>query len=272
MTKRYFWRRAFAYIFDLLICGFFVTIVAVALNDVFSSSILAPALIKSNSCEVRDDLFTAERMNELQPLELGQSHQQILCKQTNMLTTSFYITALQKVWTEGDTTFRITLEYYSDDRGNQRTYISSEPVVYLLAPFLFALFLSRRGQTPGKRMLGLNVSNNTSGTPDPKSALKRECLKGSILFIFALQQLYIMITANNLDIDEAAKLAQSLSIELEPPGIWNIISLNLAIGVAGLWLLFGSFIFWKGQTYWDRFANLNTKLKKETDQSQGHEI
>lgn len=259
MTKRYFWRRAFAYIFDLLICGFFVTIVAVGLNGVFSSSILAPAIIQGGDCEVRDDLFTAERMNELLPLEPGQSHRQILCKQTNMLTTSYYVTTLQKVWSKGDTHFKVTLDFYSDENGNQRAYISSEPFLYLLAPFIFALFLSRWGQTPGKRLLGLNVSNVDVGRPNLISALKREYLKGAVFVIFALHQLYTTFAAINLDLDETAKLTQSLSEELESLSIWDIFTLGLALTLGGLWLMFGSFVFWKGQTYWDRFANLKTE-------------
>lgn len=261
MAKRYFWRRLFAYVIDLLICGVLVTIVAVALNGVFSSAILAPSFIESTTCEAQDDLFTVERMNELLPLEPGQSHQQILCKQTNMLTTSFYITELQKVWTKENTNLSLNLSYYSDENGNQRAYISSEPFVYLLAPFLFALFLSRWGLTPGKRMLGLVVSDEALERPDLTSALKRECLKGSIFFIFALQELYTMFTTNNLDLDEFAKLVQSIPAELEQVSFSDILTLDLALAIAGLWLLFGSFIRWRGRTYWDRFANLNTGLK-----------
>ncbi|MEP0519010.1 MAG: RDD family protein [Hyphomicrobiales bacterium] len=237
-----------------------MTIVSVALNGAFSSAILAPSIIKSSTCEARDDLFTIERMNELLPLEAGQIHQQILCKQTNMLTTSFHTTTLRKVWMMENANLWVTLDYYSDENGNQRAYISSEPFVYLLAPFLFALCLSTWGQTPGKRLLGLIVSSEDVGRPSLPSALKREIFKGSIFLILALLQVYTMFTANSLDLEEAAKLVQSMSAELEHFSFGDMLTFDLVLCLAGLWLLFGSFIIWRGQTYWDRFANLKTDL------------
>lgn len=259
MINRNFWRRSIAYAFDLLICGFFATAIAILLNTVLSANVLAPALIKSGSCEMRDDLFTAELMNELLPLEVGQNHQQILCRHTNMLFTSFYTTTLRKSWRRGNANYSVHIAFYSDENGEQVGYISSEPFLYLLAPLVLALFLVRQGQTPGKRLLGLRVYNDAFDAPDLKSALMREYLKAAILVIGALLGFYTMLETINFDIVEAAEVVQELSAELEQTNFLTWATVVEAVAAAALlWFQFGSFIRWRGRTYWDQFAKLNT--------------
>lgn len=263
MNKKYFWRRVFAYNIDLLICGFLATILVIALNGIFSVNILAPSLINSTSCEVRNDIFTPKRMNELLPLEHGQSHRQILCNQTNMLTTSFFITHLRKVWTDGNMNYSVNINFYSDENGKQLTYISSDPFLLLLAPFVFALFLARQGQTLGKRMLGLTVYNDAFEKPDFKSALKREYLKAIFFVLAAFGGLYSMFSIISFDIDEAAETMQALATQLEQSNLLIWATMGAVVISVSFWFHFGSFIRWRGQTYWDQFTNLNTNLTKE---------
>lgn len=258
MTKRYFWRRSFAYVLDILICGLMATIISITLNNVFSTRVLAPSQIKSGECEIRDDLFSADRMNELLPLEDGQMHQQILCKQTNMLFTSFYITTLNKSWKGGNKNYNVHISYHSDENGKQLTYISSEPFLYLLAPFLFALFLTKYGQTPGKRLLGLIVYNDALEKPDIKSALKREYFKAVVFVIGALASFYTMYKAINFNIDEAATTVQSLAAALEQSNRFIPTITGFATAALVFWFHFGSFIRWRGTTYWDKFSSLTT--------------
>lgn len=260
MIKKYFWRRSFAYIIDLLVCWLLLTIVVITLNSVFSTNIVSPSPLTRTSCELRDDLFTTKRMNELLPLEEGQSHQQILCKQTNIPIISFFFTQLQKIWSEGNLNYSRHISYYSDENGKQVPYISSGPFFYLFAPLLFALFLTKSGQTPGKRMLGLTVYNSNFNPPDLKSALKREYLKAPSFVIAALFGLYTMLSIYSFDIDEAAELLQAYSVHLEESNFIIPTILSVVLGSIVFWFQFGSFIRWRGQTYWDQFTNLNTNL------------
>ncbi|MCP5082140.1 MAG: RDD family protein [Alphaproteobacteria bacterium] len=268
MKNRYFWRRCFAYAIDLLICSIFVTIIAATLNGAFSSRILAPALLKLTNCEARDDLVAKERMNELLPLEEGQKHQQFLCKQTNMLTTSHYTTIFQKTWKKENNTYRVNLNYYSDENGKQHTYIISDPFLALVAPLIFALFLTKWGQTPGNRLMRLAVNTAAFEKPDIKSSLKREYLKAVIFVIISLFSLYTVYMSINFDIDEAAKLLRSMSSDLEQSGFWKWMALGFAFSMAAIWFQFGSFLRWRGRTYWDQFANLNTGLTEDFLQSK----
>ena len=87
MHKRNFWRRAIAYFIDILFCGAIATIIILLVGLVLPVQVIAPEFVKSSRCETRDDLFTQARMQELMPLEAGQQHVQILCRQTNMFVS-----------------------------------------------------------------------------------------------------------------------------------------------------------------------------------------
>lgn len=247
----------------MMLCALAATAIAIILNAVFSTNILAPTFINSTTCEIRDDLFTTERMNELLPLEEGQNHQQILCKQTNMVATSLYITRLQKNWTDGNAYYSVHIDYHSDDNGTQTVYVSSDPFLYLLMPLVFALFLAKQGQTPGKRILGITVYDANFENPDFKSALKREYLKGIFYVTGSLFGFYTILGFVNIDIDEAAEMLQSKSAELGQSNFQVWIVVGAAVAIAMFWFHFGSFIRWRGRTYWDQFAKLNTGKIKE---------
>lgn len=268
MNKKYFWRRGFAYIIDLLIVGFFATIIVVILNRSFDTKILAPELFQAKSCGVRTDLVPLERMNELLPLEDGQVHKQVLCRRSNMLTTSFYTVSLQKIWKNGNTNYNVHVSFYSDEHGNQVSYISSEPFLYLIFPFVIALFINRTGRTPGKYIFRVIVYNDDLEKPDLKSALKREYFKGIIFVGAAIFGLYTMFGVLNFEIDDAAKYAQLVSDQVEQSSWWVWVALAFAVSAAIFWFQFGSFIRWRGRTYWDQFAGLNVCLTNEFVQKQ----
>lgn len=266
MQKKHFWRRGTAYFLDLLIGGLIVTMTILLLNSVFSLNILAPELISSRTCALTGGLVTPKRMNELLPLREGQQHQQIICKQTNMLASSYYVTMLQKVWKEGNTNYSVHISYHSDEFGKQRTYIPSEPFFYLLAPLVFALCLAKWGQTPGKWLLYLIVYNNRFERPDLKSALKREYFKAIIFVGLALTSLYSLYQLITFDLDEAATYVQELLVNFNQTNFWVWMSFAIVLTIGGFWFQFGSFIRWRGRTFWDQFADLNTSTLKELDQ------
>ncbi|KZK97132.1 RDD family protein [Pseudovibrio sp. Ad26] len=265
MTAKYFWRRAFAYLIDLFILGFVITAIIVAYNSVFSTRFLAPELLKTTACAPQFGMISQELMDEILPLEPGHQHQQVLCKQTNMFASSFHITALQKFWKEGNTTRSVSVNYYSDEHGNQRTYLPSEPFFYLLAPFIFALFLAKMGQTPGKRLFKLTVYNASLQKPDLKSALKREYFKAAVLIITALFGLYSLYQIITLDLVEAGKQAQELLQNLEQGNFWLWIIGGVVFSLAAFWFEFGSFIRWRGRTYWDQLAHLTTSKTEDLE-------
>ncbi|WP_310618533.1 RDD family protein [Flexibacterium corallicola] len=264
MQAKLFWRRLFAYFADLLILGAVVTLIALAYNSAFSTRILAPELLSSSACMTSTDLVSEEKMNELFPLENGQAHLQVLCKQTNMFATTFYTLTLQKTWSEGNRSYSVYTSYPADENGNYRFYVDSEPFFYILAPLVFALFLAKWGQTPGKALFNLAVYRDTREKPSLKDALKREYLKGSVFVLASLVGFYDLYTTSTFDLSGQAQLATSLFEKmLQPDFLMLWLGGAALIALAVFWFLFGSFIRWKGRSYWDRFAHLNTGLSKD---------
>lgn len=240
-----------------------MSIIVIFLNSTFTSNIIAPSFVRSSECVLRDDLVSAERVSELLPLKATQVHQQLLCKQTNMFSTSFYTTNLRKYWLEDGINRSVGISYYSDENGMQTFYIPIDPFFYLLSPLIFAFFLSRNGQTFGKRILGLVVYNDALEKPAFKAALKREYFKGIFFVLVAMIGFYGIYQAYNFDIEQAAKSVEELyeTTQLRNPLLWIIGSIAFSIMI--LWFHFGSFIRWTGRTYWDKFARLNSNMINE---------
>lgn len=202
------------------------------------------------------------------PLEQGQRHQQVICKRINTPTTTFYVTTLQKTWKVENTNFSVSISYYSDKYGEQMNYIQSDPFVYLLAPLLFAILIARYGQTPGKRFLGLIVYTDAFVKPDFKSALKREYLKAIFFVLGSLNGFYAMFWLMTLDIEKEASKLNAMASDLDTGSFAIAMALGFTAFVIVVWFQFGSFIRWRGRTYWDRFASLNTNVVREFQKSK----
>jgi len=256
MVSRFFWRRGFALVIDFALVGFIAMLFISVANNISPIPLLAPEFIRSNSCELKSNLISKERMEHLLPLEDGQQHVILLCEQTNFFISRFNTTSLMKVWKKDGTNFNVNVSYYSDELGNQKNYIPIGPLVILVQPLIFALLLFMFGRTPGKRILNLRVFNHELQKPDLKAALKREYLKAIVLVIGAGFSIYSIFMLFNFDIEEAALLLKSIEDNLETPLLNFGLLIGLLFGVAVFWFQFGSFILWKGSTYWDRFAKL----------------
>ncbi len=263
MAKKFFWRRSLAYIIDILLSMIVASILVVILNSFFSTKILAPDFIRTTGCEIREDLVTQDTLNRLLPLDEGGRHQQVLCKQTNMFVTTFYVVKLYKTWQKDDTTFNANIFYYADENGQQAEYISFQPFVYLLMPFIFALFISKKGYTPGKRVMSLIVYNDAFEKIDLRSALKREYLKSILFVLSAIFSLFTMVLSTGFDIEQAANTLTSLLVMLEQINFMLVRILAIIIFVLIFVFYFGSFIRWRGQAYWDKFSKLYVSHRQD---------
>jgi len=254
MEKRNFWHRVFAYFIDLILFGVVFLLVAGALNNFVSQKIVGPNFIYKVNCQIKDNLVSQQRMDALLPLAENQSHQQKICKQTNVFFISFYVTYLEKIWSEGNKNYSVAIRYTSDEFGEQRRYIHLDSFFYLLAPFVFALFLAKTGQTPGKRYLRLVVCDAAFQKPTLIASLKREYLKSGLFVIPAIMEVFYSLKPDGLDIDAMADLVQAVEF-LDPQIIfWSFVAISI------FWLL-GSFIRWRGATFWDQFAKLKVARK-----------
>lgn len=263
MLRRHFRRRGFAYFLDLLISSFAITAVVLLLNSILSLNIIAPELVKSRSCSIVTGLVSPERMTELLPLKQGQQHRQILCEQKNMFATTHNLAVLQKYWKTGNTNNSIHITYPIDKSGNLNSYFPIDPILYLLAPFIFALSLSIWGQTPGKWLLDLKVYGDNRKKPTLKASLKREYFKAVIFVGLSILALYTYYQGVTLDLDAEAQKLREIEADLSVGNINNTVNVNVLISIASFIFLFGSFIRWTGRTFWDHFAKLTTSTVEE---------
>ncbi|WP_341367526.1 RDD family protein [Yoonia sp. BS5-3] len=261
MEPKFFWRRVLATLIDLTLISVLCAVVIVALNPLYSGRLLAPEIIQSTVCQQRDDLVTAERMNALLPLEEGQVHAQQLCRVTNTFLTSYYVARLQKVGMTENGRSAYTLHYTTNAAGESQEYIFVGGYFYFFAPFLLAFALWKWGTTPGKRLVRLYVMDDQGVKPTPVAALKREYFKAIFCIIFSLLPLIFTVVANNWTDDDAASFLQSFETEGRESAAAKILMVYVVLSVAALIFTFGSFVVWRGRTFWDRFAGLVTRRK-----------
>lgn len=272
MTKKYFIRRIFAYLIDILILSIFFAIFAVAINSVFNIKFVAPELIKYSACQDRQ-MISAERMSALLPLSGTQKHQQIFCTTTTMGITTFHTATLRRMGKVDGRQNIGFLSYYVDKDGKQANVYSIDPFLTLIAPFIFALFVSRRGRTYGKQALGLVIFDSSLANPNFSVALKREYLKAIPMILAAFVSIHTMYQLNNFDLDAAALKLIDISSATNDGSLSQLFLLGAVtiIGSIGIWYNLGSFIRWRGQTYWDKWTNLsvdsnNGLIDKSRDQ------
>jgi len=264
IMPRYFWRRVFAYFIDLLMIALFFTVLAVAINSVFKTNLMAPSIVNSKYCK-QANFLSKERFNKIFPEEPGVTRNQIVCKITTMGITSYLEGIL--VWESKDdkSSFRKTLSLPIDSKGNRVEIFSLDPLMYLVAPLFFALLISRGGSTIGKRWMGLRVVDKLGEIPNLKTALKREYIKGAIFVLGSLSGFYEIYFSYGLQFEEAGDSLKSLDSLISASGGFAVlIAIGAFIGLAIFWFTFGSFIRWRGQTYWDRWTRLfvNRKVKQ----------
>lgn len=260
VEQRYFWRRCCALVIDLLLLGMVVTLLAGITNKAIGTNLVAPGLIKTTQCQPVE-LFSAEQMQTYFPLRENGSHVQVRCDTTNFFVTSYSIAQIGMDWKVGATTYRSRINYPVNKRGELVRVFQADFVLYILAPFVFAYFLSRRKATLGKSWMSVWVVDQRNGPPDFRNAFIREGVKFLPVILFGAYSLYSEITiygpavTSTEFIEASLKPLAEASDQLQNLSWINFTPVILFI-IAMIWFFFGSFIRWNGQAYWDRVAHL----------------
>ena len=280
MDPRYFWRRVFAFLGDLLLAGLFFGILVFVVDLAVPIKIVAPEVPKFNTCSEPRTLISEETMHTILPLKEGEVHYQALCKTTNGFFSTFYTTVIGKQWSEGSQTKDTKISYNSDRDGVPVSVLFTDPFFAILVPLLFAVILSRYGTTPARHLFILAVCDENEQPPSLLSALKREYLKWLPMVVgsvFSMQDIYkpsefiddktlyseLVKAASDLD-----KLAETTTNEVTIVTSDYLLLAVFAILFFGFY--FGSFIFWRGQTFWDRFARLYTIGPDDNGEASGN--
>lgn len=256
MANRYFIRRVFAYLIDFILVSIVFAFITVALNSMFDVQFIAPELYKSTTC-VPEQIVSADRMQELLPISAGQVHHQSICRTTNMGLTTHYTVILRRSGIADNGNASTTIEYLADESGKQTIAYSMEPFLVLLAPLIFAGLITMRGKTFGKQALGLVIFDSHLEKPKLLAALKREYLKALFFVVGGLVGIYGMYQSSNENLDQLAADLDKLAASIGGAGFWQLMGVGLAVLLAYLWYTFGSFIRWRGRTYWDNWSNFD---------------
>lgn len=254
MLTRFFIRRIFASIIDWLILGIFFAFIGLGIQTIFGVNVIAPGLLKVTSCENQDVVLKA-RMDQLLPVEDGQVQYQTVCTITHMMVSTHRIAILGRATQIDGVNHKQSISYMVDENNQQINFFSVEVLLYLFGPLLLALWASRFGSTIGKKWLNLFIVDDTGQNPTLKQALKREYLKGCVFAVSAVYSVYEIFELQNISVEELAKMMPPLT---EPFGNIQILSIVASglFAIVVFWFYFGSFIKWRGQAYWDRFAKL----------------
>ncbi|MGJ8534641.1 MAG: RDD family protein [Alphaproteobacteria bacterium] len=204
MANRYFIRRVFAYLIDLILVSIVFAFITVALNSIFDVQFIAPELFQSTEC-VSEQIVSTERMQELLPASEGQARSQMICKTINMGLTTHNTVVLHRSGISFNGNFTTTtIEYLVDESGKQVIAYPIEPFLVLLAPFMFAGLITMRGKTLGKQALGLVIFDRHLEKPRLSAALKREYLKALPLVLSGLFGVFGLYQSSNLNPDQSA--------------------------------------------------------------------
>ena len=256
--KRNFFRRAFSFLIDLFIVSIVLSLFAFSLNSILGTNLVAPHLFKSTICQ-QGEFFSPQGLTELFPVEEDAQHFQFECEITTMFLTKYRTLNFGTVQEVGNTTVRRSVSFVADTDNNKIDLASLDFALFLFSPALFAFLLSRNGHTPGKKMMSVIVRTADGNNPGFWTAMKREYLKALFLVLGRLSSLVDIVYSGSQSVEE---LAQSVSsAELPGANFWTNVSVSAILLLLIIWFQFGSFIRWKGQTYWDRWNGLVTQQK-----------
>lgn len=255
MLKRSFIRRIFASIIDWLILGIFFAFIGLGIQTIFGIKVIAPGLLKATYCE-NQDVVSKAQMDLLLPVEEGQVQYQTVCTITHMGISTHRIATLNRATQIDGVNYKNYISYVIDENNQQINFFMGDILLYLFGPLLLALWISKFGSTIGKKWLNLFIVDKTGQNPTLKQALRREYLKGCVFAASAIYSIYEISYLNNLNLEEFAKTLPPLTEPFGDGQLPYFIATVTLFTIAVFWFYFGSFIKWKGQTYWDRFAKL----------------
>lgn len=262
IEKRWLLRRAVAFAIDMTIVGIVVTIAAGLLQTLTNSAFDAPKVFSYTSCEdaelVPDEAFGAFGVTNEEAVNF-----QNICKNSNLGIITTYVTSIGVTYQpEKNRIQTYYLKYSSDSNGNPQPLISLSVAYYLLAACIFSFQISRNRKTIGKSLMSLSVFRDDNSMPDLNSSLRREFFKFSPLIAYGIfelvSEIWIFSAFSDLETPEEAvaelapTIAETLSSQSISPYVIPIVLLNVAIAV----FYVGSFVRWRGRTFWDQFAGL----------------
>ena len=247
IPRKHFWRRAGAFIIDWVIVTATVLVLTPLLQTVSPIKLIPPDLLSFGSCSGGLESIKRLDADRLLPLGPGEKRLGRFCEVSQFGVMKHYVQTIGTAKQEGTVTHTRILSVIVDADGNPIRVLSLGLLMVIVAPLVFAAFLSHSGQTPGKAAMKLYVAQRRSISVPFKAAVLRETLRFFPLIIYAVWVIYGELT---FDIERAAQLLDRT--ESIFPAVLTGIALSAVI--LGYWFL--PFFRWRGQTLYDRLSGL----------------
>jgi uncharacterized RDD family membrane protein YckC len=253
---RYFWRRAFAYVIDIVVIAivFNALLYAVALVSPWNTGY---SFFSSRVCEQVTTGLLVDKVEAQWPLNPGERRVNVICSVDRFnghppekyFTTSVSTTSGKPIFTRSATT-------EIDDGGNAINTGIAVPFTsflpFLVIPLTFAILSANGRRTVGKVTMSLRLMTLKNIPPTLQNATCREVFKLLPMFVFAVvfAGFFLLKSPDLTNFDHNLAAARDITATQITSLFW----ICGGIGIAGLvWWLF-PLIFWRGQTFYDRLS------------------
>lgn len=258
---RLFWRRVFAFAVDIFLFNIAVYAVLLAVT-MLSPWNIGFGAIDYTECRIAPPSPLVTQVDRDWPLEFGLERTNTLCSKTALFDGTRYVFKSTTAKTKGLYTWSKWVAIESDVNGAALgpAEMRSALLVQILASGLllsagiglFIYFSASGRRSPGKRLFALRVLTPYGISPGLHRATRRELLKfapwilGSIISILTTVRAFLSPDSfGNL-------IAQARDMSTTNWPLSIVIVIVFGIGQLLWWLL--PFLFWRGQTYYDRIV------------------
>ncbi|MBY5400887.1 MAG: RDD family protein [Rhizobium sp.] len=258
LPSRHFWRRAVAYLIDIIIFQAAILIAVYCISTVLPLDFRFPGWSYTQcGVELPDQL--AKRIDAGWPLRSGEVRINQICEvsQIGSEKQRYLQTGVSRQTDNGTSGQWLTIPVDADDNpviGPVFVYSSviSGIVNIAFLAFAFAYFSANGRRTIGKKLLGLRVQSVDGKSPGLGTEFRREILKFSpyLFFIAAAFAFSLFPVFPTEDFDVLLRMSRDGYTLLNK----GAATFNIILGIAALIWWFLPFIFWRGQTFYDRIC------------------
>jgi len=250
LDPRYFWRRGLAYFIDMLLLAMVMTVLTIFVFALAPQKVIGPSFIHRTICEPVE-LRSEQQIREAFGTNDGELASQLRCTTfQNMIYPVTTLTYGIVNETASNTTIARNITFFIDEDGAMIEVIDLSFVEWFLIPTLIAMWVAWRGTTPGKAVVDLRVRGQNEDTPSLSRLLTREYTRFAPFVFLAAYGLYQILTAQQQTEREMARAAMELGAVF-PIGLF---AFSITVFLVFLVWMFGSFVIWRGRTWWDALA------------------
>lgn len=252
---RYFWRRAFAFLLDLLVAQLVVALLFAAIDAAAGTLLGDSSLVSASECSPASPSHPqVVRIDGMWPLPAGWRRENTICHYGVGEDESWTFTT-RLMWKEGTANYSQEVSYDIDKNGKALPNEYALDFKLFAIVLLFIVFAANGWRSPGKAAMGLRIKTAEGATPGWGHAVLRETFKLLPLVVFGVFAAWVALAAPAFLTDSEAML-----VSMRDSGVMTSSWMLLLFGWYGgtiLWWL-APFAIWRGRTWHDALAG--TKL------------